>query len=68
MSGRTVPRPSLVPEATMNNKTPRPSAKRIEGSLTEALGKLTGDKAVEAKGAATKREAEKATGRKKPVK
>ena len=52
----------------MNDKTPRPSAKRIEGSLTEALGKLTGDKAVEAKGAATKREADKAIGRKKPVK
>ena len=63
-----MPRPSLVLEVTMNDKTPRPSAKRIEGSLTEALGKLTGDKTVEAKGAATKREAEKAIGRKKPVK
>ena len=54
----------------MNDKTPHGSAKRIEGSLTEALGKLTGDKTVEAKGAATKREAEaehEAAVRKKPT-
>ena len=33
-------------------------AKHSEGSLTEAFGKLTGDKEVEAKGASKKREAE----------
>ncbi len=34
------------------------AAKRVEGSLTEALGKLTGDKDGEAKGAAKKLEGE----------
>ena len=42
----------------MNDSKPAGAAKRAEGSLTEALGKLTGDKAVEAKGAAKKREGE----------
>ena len=42
----------------MSEKNPRGAAKRAEGSLTEALGKLTGDKAAEAKGAAKKREGE----------
>ncbi len=54
----------------MNDETRRSAAKRIEGSLTEALGKLTGDKVVEAKGAATKREGEaehEAAARKKPA-
>ena len=34
------------------------AAKKVRGSITEALGKLTGDKAVENRGAAQKREAE----------
>lgn len=34
------------------------AGKKIEGSLTEALGKLTGDKETEAKGALKKREGE----------
>lgn len=34
------------------------AAKRVKGSVTEALGKLTGDKAAEAKGAAQKQEGE----------
>ena len=38
--------------------TSREASKRIEGSLTEVLGKLTGDEVVEAKGAARKREGE----------
>lgn len=39
------------------NKLPG-AAKRVKGSLTEALGKLTGDKVTEAKGAANKLEGE----------
>ncbi|MGI4802142.1 MAG: CsbD family protein [Janthinobacterium lividum] len=34
------------------------TAKQVKGSLTEALGKLTGDKVTEAKGAAKKLEGE----------
>jgi len=34
------------------------AAKRVRGSITEALGKLTGDKAIENKGTAQKQEAE----------
>lgn len=34
------------------------AAKASEGSLTEALGKLTGDTVIEARGAARKKEAE----------
>jgi uncharacterized protein YjbJ (UPF0337 family) len=45
--------------------------KKVRGSITEALGKLTGDKAVENRGTAQKREAEKelkASASKKPAK
>ncbi len=34
------------------------AVKRIQGSITEAFGKLTGDKATQGRGAAQKREAE----------
>ena len=34
------------------------AAKRVRGSITEALGKLTGDRLIEDKGALQKREAE----------
>jgi uncharacterized protein YjbJ (UPF0337 family) len=34
------------------------AAKKVRGSITEALGKLTGDKATEDKGTVQKREAE----------
>lgn len=34
------------------------AAKKVRGSIMEALGKLTGDKVIENKGAAQKREAE----------
>ena len=34
------------------------AAKKVRGSITEALGKLTGDKAIEKQGTAQKREAE----------
>ena len=47
------------------------AAKKVRGSITEALGKLTGDKAVENRGTAQKREAEKeltAGASKKPAK
>ena len=42
----------------MSIKKPSGAAKRTEGSLTEALGKLTGDKVVQALGAAKKLEGE----------
>ena len=45
-------------EVAMSIKKPPGAAKRAEGSLTEALGKLTGDKVVEALGAAKKLEGE----------
>ena len=54
----------------MTIRKPPGAAKRVEGSLTEALGKLTGDKEGEAKGAAKKREGEAeeaASTRKKPL-
>jgi uncharacterized protein YjbJ (UPF0337 family) len=41
----------------MGDKRVSGAAKKVRGSITEALGKLTGDKAVENKGAAQKREA-----------
>jgi uncharacterized protein YjbJ (UPF0337 family) len=34
------------------------AAKKVRGSITEALGKLTGEKAIENRGTAQKREAE----------
>jgi uncharacterized protein YjbJ (UPF0337 family) len=42
----------------MGDKRVSGAAKKVRGSITEALGKLTGDKAIENKGAAHKREAE----------
>jgi uncharacterized protein YjbJ (UPF0337 family) len=42
----------------MGDKRVSGAAKKVRGSITEVLGKLTGDKAVENKGAAQKREAE----------
>jgi uncharacterized protein YjbJ (UPF0337 family) len=47
------------------------ATKKVRGSITEALGKLTGEKAVENRGAMQKREAEKelrAGASKKPAK
>ncbi len=54
----------------MDTKVPRGKTKRIEGSLTEALGKLTGDKTAEDKGSARKLEgeAEEAAGTREPPK
>lgn len=55
----------------MNIEKPPGAAKRVKGSLTEALGKLTGDKEVEAKGMAKKLEGEAeqaAAARRKPGK
>jgi uncharacterized protein YjbJ (UPF0337 family) len=55
----------------MGDKRISGAAKKVRGSITEALGKLTGDKAVENRGAAQKREAEKelkASASKKPAK
>ncbi len=45
-------------EVAMNIEKPPGAAKRAKGSLTEALGKLTGDKKVEAEGMAKKLEGE----------
>jgi uncharacterized protein YjbJ (UPF0337 family) len=42
----------------MSNQWISGAAKKVRGSITEALGKLTGDKAIENKGTAQKREAE----------
>ncbi len=58
-------------EVAMNIEKPPGAAKRAKGSLTEALGKLTGDKEVEAKGMAKKLEGEAeqaAAARRKPGK
>ena len=45
-------------EVAVSIKKPHDAAKRAEGSLTEALGKLNGDKVVEAMGAAKMLESE----------
>lgn len=42
----------------MNERKQSGAAKKIEGSITEALGKLTGDKMTEDRGAAKKLEGE----------
>ena len=42
----------------MSNQWISGAAKKVRGSITEALGKLTGDKVIENKGTAQKREAE----------
>ena len=42
----------------MNNDDSANAAARAKASVTEAIGKLTGDKVVEEKGAAQKREAD----------
>jgi uncharacterized protein YjbJ (UPF0337 family) len=42
----------------MDEKRISSAAKKVRGSITEALGKLTGDNATEKKGAAQKKEAE----------
>lgn len=42
----------------MNERKQSRAAKKIEGSITEALGKLTGDKMTEDRGAAKKLEGE----------
>lgn len=58
----------------MTDKRVSGAAKRVRGSVTEAIGKLTGDKAAEAEGAAQKREGEaeaaarpEAAGQEKPL-
>jgi uncharacterized protein YjbJ (UPF0337 family) len=45
-------------EILVNDKKLAGAAKRVQGSVTEAIGRLTGDKAGEAKGAEQKREAD----------
>jgi uncharacterized protein YjbJ (UPF0337 family) len=42
----------------MGDKRISGAAKKVRGSITEAIGKLTGDKAIENKGTAQRREAE----------
>ena len=42
----------------MNDKKSANAAARAKASVTEAIGKLTGDKVVEKKGAAQKRDAD----------
>jgi uncharacterized protein YjbJ (UPF0337 family) len=42
----------------MDKKPISRAAKKVRASITEALGKLTGDKATEMKGTAQKKEAE----------
>ena len=45
----------------MNDKKSANATARVKASVTEAIGKLTGDKAVEEKGAAQKSEADSQT-------